>query len=197
MKPLLLVIAALSITGCGYRLATPGIAQNYSQISVPYIKGDTSGLFTDYLTRELAARGRFNTKDNSRYKLICKIVRNDKEQIGWRYDRDATNNTRIQRLRPVESQRIMAVEVSLLDTYSGNTVYGPKKVHSNIDYDYVNFDTISDLAFRAPGSSGRSSTLDFSLGQLDAVENADIAALDPLYRNLSKLIADGLDACAL
>ena len=197
MKVLWLVVAALSAAGCGYRLASSGISKNYSQISVPYIKSDTSGLFTDYLTRELAARGRFDAKDNHRYKLICKIIRNDKEQIGWRYDRDATNNTRIQRLRPVESQRIMAVEVTLIDTYSGAVVYGPKKVHSSIDYDYVNFDTISELGFRAPGASTRRSTLDFSLGQLDAVENADIAALDPLYRNLSRLIADGLDACAL
>ncbi|MCP5492423.1 MAG: hypothetical protein H7A40_05210 [Chlamydiales bacterium] len=192
-----LIAIALILSGCGYRLATPGVAADYPQVSVPYVEGDISGVLTAALVRELNARGRFATTDKARYTLHAKIIQNENEQIGWRFDRQGTNAKRISRLRPVESKRIMTVQVSIEDNTSGKLVFGPSKVSADVDYDYVNFDTISDLAFTPPGGGPLVSVLSYSLGQLDAVEDAQTVSLAPLYQKLSKLIAEGLDACEL
>ncbi len=192
-----LITAALLLSGCGYRLSTPGMAADYPQVSVPYVEGDVSGLLTTALVRELNARGRFSTTGRARYTLNAKIIKDDKEQIGWRFDRQGTNADRISRLRPTEGKRTITLQISIEDNTSGKLVFGPSKVSADVDYDYVNFDTISDLAFTPPGGGAPVSVLAFSLGQLDAVEDAQTVALAPLYQKLSKLIADGLDACDL
>ena len=193
MKWLWLVVLC---TACGYKLATPGVASSYPKISVPYVKGDNTGKLTDYLVRELEMRGRLDYTDAASLTLATKIVTDQKERIGYRYDRKGTESNRISRLRPTESKRVMTVLVTLKDESTGKTIFGPKKVTARVDYDYVNFDTINDLGF-TPSGGPLTSVLAFSLGQLDAVEGAENAALDPLYRKLAILIADGIDATSL
>ena len=189
MKTLLLSMCLL-FSSCGYHF--PG-ASNPS-IAVPYVKGDTSGVFTDLLVRELEMRGWLDYSSDAPYTLETKIVRDDKEQIGWRYDRDPTNANLKDRLRPTEGKRTIAVLVTLKNEQTGEIIFGPKKVTADVDYDYVNFDTITDLAFTPAPGAPLTSVLAFSLGQLDSVEGAQRAALKPLYRKLSILIADGLDS---
>ena len=191
-----LTVAAFFLSACGYRLASDGESSYASTVSVPYVKGDTSGKLTDYLVRELEMRGRLNYGDDAALLLEAKIVRNQKEEIGWRYDRKGTNSNRESRLRPTENKQIMAVEVTIKDNTTGEVLFGPQKVEARVDYDYVNFDTITDLAFTPPGGP-LTSILAFSLGQLDAVQGAQTAALEPLYQKLAILIANGLDAVNL
>lgn len=191
-----IVPLALICTACGYKLATPGFGSAYPKISIPYVDGDTTGKLTDYLVRELEMRGRLDYTDAAPLTLEAKIVADEKERIGYRYDRDETSSDLIDRLRPTESKRVMTVVVTLKDERTGKVILGPKKVTSRVDYDYVNFDTITDLRVTPPGGAP-TSVLAFSLGQLDAVEGAELAALEPLYRKLAILIADGIDATSL
>ena len=189
MKCLLSIIASI-LCSCGYHLPP---ASNPS-IAVPYIKGDTSGVFTSFLVRELEMRGWIDYSSSAPYTLEANIVSDHKEQTGWRYDREGTNPKIQSRLRPTESKRTMAVEITIRDEQSGEIVFGPKKVKADVDYDYVNFDTITDLAFIPAPGAPLTSVLAFSLGQLDSVEGAQMAALKPLYQKLAILIADGLDS---
>ncbi len=186
----LLIGACLVLSSCGYHLPS---SSNQS-IAVPYVKGDTSGVFTDFLVRELEMRGWLDYSSSAPYTLETKIVRDDKDQIGWRYDRKETSATLENRLRPTEGKRTITVLVTLKNEQTGEVLFGPKKVTADVDYDYVNFDTISDLAFSPAPGAPLVSVLAFSLGQLDSVEGAHRAALKPLYRKLSVLIADGLDS---
>ncbi|HPE85228.1 MAG TPA: hypothetical protein PLO43_03515, partial [Chlamydiales bacterium] len=147
MNKLLLSLSFL-LCSCGYHFPSAS-----HSIAVPYVKGDTSGLLTDFLVRELEMRGWMDYSGAAAYTLDAKIVREDREPIGFRYDRKGTSDNRISRLRPTESKCTVTVEVVLRNENTGEIVFGPQKVKADIDYDYVNFDTISDLAFTpAPGA---------------------------------------------
>ncbi len=87
----------------------------------------------------------------------------------------------------------MNAKVVLKETSSDQIIQGPFIISADTDYDYVDGDSIQDLAFI--NSEGQSITvLPFSLGQLESIESAQESATKPLYRKLAQKIADTI-AC--
>ena len=69
------------------------------------------------------------------------------------------------------------MEVSLVESSTGNVIVGPTKLSAAIDYDY-DFDDIRD------------DSIEFSMGQLNFVENARMAAKPSLNRVIAQRIVD-------
>ncbi len=162
-------------------------------ISVPYVKGDTTdGRLTNALARAVGCSSRFVfVSGNSERILKVRLIHDEKEKIGYRYDRDPISGDLEKNLVPTEGRRIIQAEVSLLDGISQETLLGPVIVSAFAEYDYVNSDNLYDLTFI--NSSGvRETVLNFSLGQLDSIEGAEDNALDPLYDQLAQKIINGL-----
>jgi len=191
MKRLALIALLLTCGGCGYRLATLDTTHRPT-ITVPYVEGDISGELTSALIHAIAKNTSFEPRvSHGRYRLDVTILSSVHNYIGFRYDRDEITGERIDRLQPDEERKTVKVEVQLVDTYSGKPILGPQIIEGRTDYDYVNSDVLSDLSFLNKAGR-RESVLQFSLGQLDAVENAREAALTPLYERLASQIAFSL-----
>ena len=180
-------------TSCGYRFNAGDSLYHGKTISVPYVKGDTTdGQLTIALIQALGDSGEF-TYVHAGGNLILKvsIIHDEKEKIGYRYDRHAISGKLEKNLVPTEGRRVIKAEVSLLDGVSEQTMMGPVIVFASAEYDYVDSDNLHDLSFITE-QGFRETVLNFSLGQLDSIEGAEDNALDPLYRRLAQKIVDGL-----
>lgn len=164
-------------------------------ISIPYIEGDKHGIFTSELIRGInqATSLRYSNTDGD-VLLKVAIVEVGNEQIGYRRDSMEDNGEFKEYLRAVEGRRIMKVKASLVDPMSCKEVWGPYEFSSDGDYDYVNEDSLQDLAFIDPTTGLLTTVLQFSLGQLEPIDNAQDAAMNPLYRKLSQKIVDAISA---
>ncbi|MBI5273984.1 MAG: hypothetical protein HY860_02890 [Chlamydiales bacterium] len=184
-----LLIVFLLLTACGYRLQQ---SQPSMAISSPYIKGDKDGTLTTSIVNALLQKGMFSYKNtDASYELIGEIKNNSTSHIGYIY-RMEDNDTQVQhRLVPNEGRRKIEVEIKLVNTSSGEIVYGPTLFTTEVDYDFVDSDSFNDLAFF--NSSGQEiTTLSYSLGQLDSEEGAQLASFSPAYEQIAKQIADGI-----
>jgi hypothetical protein len=188
----LIIILLTLCSGCGYRFQEDFKEIRDVRVSIPYIKGDYDGRFTDELIKAIASSTplRYVTFDPE-WVLKVEILSEETEQIGYRYDREEDNNSLIKHLSSTESRRTMTIEVTLFEQITENPILGPELVTGSSDYDYVDSDSASDLSFINPAGQ-RTSVLTFSLGQLDSNEGAQDAALIPLYRSLAKKVVDGL-----
>ncbi len=109
------------------------------------------------------------------------------EKIGFRIDPQLVDGKVRNNLLTTEERKSIAMEVSLC---CGNEVaFGPYQITADVDYDFVDGDSIRDLTFVSP--AGETLTvLPFSLGQLEPVDSANEAAMRPLYRRLAQKIVD-------
>lgn len=70
---------------------------------------------------------------------------------------------------------------------------GPLRFMADVDYDYVDGDSLQDLQFQ--NAEGQHLiVLPFSLGQLEPQEAAHEAAQKPIYQKLSQKIVDAISA---
>jgi len=194
-KGRLLWIALLSsgfLTSCGYHVDDDEALSAFPTISVPYFNGDQSGVLTDIVVKSLSSSGVFNYANRGgAITLEGKIVSDNCENIGYQYDRHPVSGERINRLVPNEGRRVVTVEITLIDSRSLKTLYGPFTVSAYSDYDFVDSDSLQDASFiNATGT--RESVLFFSLGQLDSIDGAKAASLDPIYHRLATKITEGL-----
>jgi hypothetical protein len=162
---------------CGYKFGHGSMSEQYHTISVPYVKGDHSGIFTAELIKQISHSGAFKYR-NSNAELTMKAVIHDyhDENIGFQFDKDADGN-RISKLVPTERRVKVLVEVSLIEALTGNIVLGPKFFTAEADYDFDPDITRDNIA-------------GFSLGQLNSTDEAKEVALNPLNQSLSKKIVD-------
>ncbi len=192
------ISAMLLLYSCsGYRFEpSPAGASSTVSVSVPYIAGDTAGVFTDELIYALGASGKFTyAREDGDVELKVALGSGPIDCIGYRFDRKGKENKRLKNLIPTEERLTLSAQVTLLNPSTECPLYGPKSVSASTDYDYYDFNSISDLSYTGPNGQ-RQSSIAFSLGQLDSAEGARIDATQLLYRKLAVKIVDALSACA-
>lgn len=178
-----LLLIPLLLTSCGYKAGVGDKTVFSCGICVPNIQGDHKGLFTSELTYALKKSGLFSTNSKAN-QLRVKICKNINQEIGWRQDFKNTEDEH--RVIVDEKRKILEVEVSICQ--GDKVCWGPKKVRTFVDYDFFDFDSLDDLSFVLNGT--RTTTLDFSLGQLNAQDSALDSSLSSLYRKLSEKIVE-------
>ena len=181
-KKALIFIAMLTLTvSCGYHFGgQSSFATKYDTVSVPYVDGDIDGRLTQAIVRELTTGSTVNyVRDEGELLLKVKLTDSRDENIGFRYDRDRSDNV-LKSVVQAEGRTTIIAEITLEDSKIGKVILGPTPVTVSIDYDYDVGHSSSNL-------------LSYSLGQLDTVDAAREAASPALYRDLAERIVDHLN----
>jgi hypothetical protein len=192
MKTFFFCVLLIICFGCSYRCQLPEEI-NGRTVNIPYVRGDTDGLLTGALVYQLAATGLVEYKQaKADYELQVNILNVENYKIGYRKERKPDGKRR-KNLIPVEGREKVIVEAYLKSTLTGETLWGPRIISADADYDYVDEDTLKDLSF-INKEGQRQSILAFSLGQLESVSCAQEAAFRPLYQRLAKNVVNALIA---
>jgi hypothetical protein len=185
-----LIAAIVLFSSCGYHIKTlkPKCDTTFSVTS---FLEDRQGRFKEELIKAVSSYAWSYCPEGSRYVIECTLVDASCEQVGYRYDRYESTSQVINRLIPIEGRKKINVCVSVEDTYLGKTL-GPFTLEGRSDFDFVNYDTYKDLSF-IDNSGQPQSSLAYSLGQLDANEGAEEAAIGNCYKNIATQIKDLLE----
>ncbi len=191
---LLLSSLLLIASGCGYQWQRDLPLGHRPVIAVPFIPGDEDGLLTGEIISRLASSGLAKVSaSKGDYRLALTMIGNCNTQIGYRRDPQKIKNNIQKNLLAAELRKTIDVEVTLFHGSTEDIAYGPYKISAWADFDYVDGDSYQDLTFK--GASGVSMpVLPFSLGQLEDVESAELAAVKPLYSKLAQKIVDVISA---
>jgi hypothetical protein len=177
----LLQVALLFLTACGYHTSMDHPA--CLSMAVPYVEGDGDGLLTASLASAISKKSNFRiVRYGGQYVLCAKIVCQDTESVGFRYEQDLQGNLG-ERLVASEELLKVAVEWKVTDA-AGKRLLGPCCTEEQLRLDF------------APDTSPQNDNT-FSLGQLDFAPGAREAARQPTYDHLSAKIADILYAWSL
>jgi len=161
---------------------------------VPFISGDEQGILTSEIISALSSSGMVRIVSHMpEYRLHVAILKQNNETIGFRRDPQKVHGGVKKNLLACEGRRVLEAEVVLRKVETDAVAWGPYRLSSDADYDYVDGDSIQDLTFVAPDGTPMI-VLPFSLGQLESVESAQEAATQLLYRRLAKKIVDAFSA---
>lgn len=191
---ILFLLILIGLPSCGYHFSEEAALKPLSTIQIPYVKGDLDGRLTSAIIKRLGVSSKWiYTQGASDLILEVEIIKNENYYIGYQYDRvDSPGAPLINRLVPNEGRRAIFAKITLYDAEKKNILHGPYEIESSADYDFVNFDTYKDLAFiNAKGQA--QSVLAFSLGQLDASEDAKDAVLSAAYQLLAEKMISVLE----
>lgn len=176
MKFVLFCLLCL-LTACGYRPGCSPLSESYHSICIPYVTGDLDGLLTAALVHEITISLPFElSSTDGQLILIVKLLNISDENIGFRYDHLHHKHDRDD-LVPIETRLVARAEVSLLNSATDCVVIPTVILSAFVDVDHEYNATYHDANV-------------FSLGQLSDAEAAFDAARIPLFRSLSKKIAD-------
>ena len=182
----------LMATGCGYRFDGSQMEDGTVTISVPYIKGDLEGHLNAELVRALSNSGCFDcVQQGGELLLEATITGDGDDRIGYRFDRNPESGELRDNIVGTENRRTLIATVTVTHTSTHAVVLGPQTVKAYVDYDYVDSNSIRDLVFFNQEGVPQK-VLDFSLGQLDAVEGAEMDSSTLVYQRLAQKIVDGL-----
>lgn len=188
----LIALCLCLLFSCGYHFDGNEEEGRTVTISVPYIKGDLEGYLNVELVKALTDSGRFDCVQNGGELLLeVAITAAGDDRIGYRFDRDPRSGELRDNIVGTENRRTINAVVSLIDAYTHTTVLGPQAVKADVDYDYVDSNSIRDLVFFDPHEHPQK-VLDFSLGQLDSVTGAHDDTSPVVYRSLAQKIVEGL-----
>ncbi len=184
-------LALSFLSSCGYH---SGFAEHNVSISVPYIEGDRYGYFTNELIRQINESTSFNYSNHEGDVFLkVAIIEVAHHQIGYRRDLIEVQGSLQDNIRPTEERKNMKVQVTL-ESPSNEIVWGPYILDADVDYDYVDQDSLQDLAFTDPTTKSLITVLSFSLGQLESIESAQEAAAMVVYRRISQKIVEAISA---
>jgi hypothetical protein len=169
---------ALSLTSCcGYRLGSGDLSDAYHTISIPYICGDMTGLFTASLIREIGNSSPFRYVNSGGDLLLCiRLIGQRDENVGFRYDIEKSGAL-ANWLVPTETRLWAAAEITVIEAASSMPLVGPVRVATYVDFDHEYY--LSQNGVNV-----------FSLGQLTDIREATEAAQTPLSRALAQKIVD-------
>jgi len=185
-----LSLFCLVLAACGYRWQPEYPDGQRPTLAVPFVIGDAEGNLTAELVRALSRSGLADIKNGTaHYRLEVKIQNGSIETVGYRRDRQIIKGESKKNLLASEGRRSMTVEAVLYHGKTDEVAYGPYVISADADYDYVDGDSLQDLAFTGSGG-GQIIVLPFSLGQLESNEAAQEAAARPLYIQLAQKIVD-------
>ncbi len=190
----LLLSSLILCTGCGYHWSAETLEGRPIRVTVPFISGDEQGILTSEIISALSSSGLVRISSTMpEYRLHVAILKQNNETIGFRRDLQKVRDGLHKNLLACEGRRVLETEVVLRQVDTGAVAWGPYRLSSDADYDYVDGDSIQDLTFTAPDGTPMI-VLPFSLGQLESVESAQEAATQLLYRRLAKKIVDAFSA---
>lgn len=106
---------------------------------------------------------------NGSYTLHVEFTRDDISQIGYRYDVDPSTQAPTNRLVANEESRTLGARIWV--EKGGEILFGPREITGYAQYDFVDPDVVNDVSF-VDSSGVRVTSLQYSLGQLDAMEGA-------------------------
>lgn len=186
MKVRVIFSLFILFSSCGYQCWDEGLAR---AISIPYVVGDEDGAFTSELIRQFSSHSSIQVAKDSPYRLDVKIVQDGVEPIGYRRDPQKIRGKIRKNLVENEARKTIGVDVAIYDHNQTAPVFGPLHLVQDVDYDYVDADSLQDLQFQN-ASGQKFNVLPFSLGQLESSEAAQEAAVRPLYQKLSQKIVE-------
>ena len=196
-KPLIILkfltqqlLCCLCCIGCGYRWQPDFPTGHKPSIWVPYIAGDSDGALTGEIVRAITASGMAEvSQDPGHYRLHIAMTQSENQIVGYRRDRQKVQGEVKKNIVACEARKSLIVEAALYEGDKEESAYGPYTICSDIDYDYLDGDSLQDLTF--VNASGIPTTvLSFSLGQLESPEAAQEAASRPLNERLAQKIVD-------
>jgi hypothetical protein len=188
LKSKVFFFCSFIFTSCGYQLTNHPL----KSISVSFVEGDIDGMFTSELIHSIYTSPLVTYSNNSGdYQLSVKILNVEEDQIGYKRDRLKSDGSLKRNIRATEGRKTIEITAELKDRYTNKVVWGPCVLKGDTDYDYVDQDSLFDLSFINP-SGVRTTVLSFSLGQLESIDDAQLAATSPVYRLLAQKIVDAM-----
>lgn len=173
------LLMAGGISGCQYQFGTSEIALCEATISIPYIEGDQKGGLTAEVIKKVSTSGSFRYVEmGGDFLLKIKLIGLDDENIGFRYDRKKRGELK-KSMIPTETRTKATAEVLLIDSGTGQSIRGPFTVSASVEFDHTYYAT-------------RHALNTFSLGQLNDVDAAHDAMMQPLNRSLADKIVSEL-----
>ena len=168
-------LALLLLTSCGYHLGT---ADEERAISIPYVKGDDSGLLTAALVRQVNHETNltYANRSSDLELRVCLNAPRD-ENVGFWYAPKKRGRGFTNIIVPIEAKVTLTAKVEVYDCRSNCRVFGPCKISSFLEYDF-NSDLTNINQHR------------FSLGQLEMHNIAKGYAVRSLYDELAEKIVD-------
>lgn len=193
MKSLItrMLLGLLILSSCGYHFE----GGERTTIAVPYVIGDQEGELTAALIRQISQSPTLSySHGEGNWILNVKIINVSDERIGFRHDRSPVTEKLRKHLEGIEDRRRVTAEVVIISSSTEEIIYGPQIVSAEMDYDYVDPNSLKDLSVQGP--NGKFFPVEgFSLGQLDTIDAAKSDCLRPLYRKLAQKIIDGITTC--
>ena len=175
---------------CGYQWIPNLPDGQIPTVVIPYALGDDDGTFTGELIRTLTASGIANVQPlEASYLLKVDLVDGSNKTVGFRKSKQKVSGKVSKNLVATEGRRQLSARVTLYKKDSNTIVKGPYLITATADYDYIDGDSIQDLAF-SNSRGERTTALAFSLGQLEPIDSAQEAASRPLHERLAKKITD-------
>lgn len=179
-------------SSCGYHWRSESFSSYRPSIAVPFIEGDVDGSLTQSLVYALSSSGKLDVRQReAQYRLQASIIQASTETIGYRRDRQKISGEIKKNLVSSENRKTLVVEISLYQGSGERLICGPIRLEADADYDYIDGDSMQDLAFINPLGQ-QQTVLPFSLGQLEPKEAAEEAATRPLNIRMAKQIVEAV-----
>ena len=168
LKATVSVIFLLGISSCGYHATT---SEDTRTISIPYVEGDQQGQLTAEIIRRLEETGLYEfVRSGGDLVLTVSMVGDQKDVVGFSYDRTEKKGKIEQNLMATENRRSLTAQITLSE--GEKAILGPLKVTAFGEYDYVDVNSLKTLSFINENGK-REKVINFSLGQLDSIEGAE------------------------
>jgi hypothetical protein len=191
MRKEILLSFLLLFSSCGYRLVGQG--DNQVSLDVSPIKGDYDGALAKSIIEQIATRPSlaYNPFSNQ-YVLDVSFKQFDSSHVDYQYQTNDETDEIINRLSPVEGEQDLVVQVIVYHANSKKKILGPIEFRQTVQFDFSDFRSYNDLAF-VDLSGISQTTLDYSLGQLAAEDDAKLSAREILFQKIAKKIAAHLE----
>ena len=188
--PLYFFLSLICLSSCGYHWS-PDLGQTVRPtISVPFVEGDGDGSLTQAIVYALSSSGMADVRQaGARYRLCVSIVHSGSQTIGYRRDRQKISGEIKKNLVSAEGRKTVSIEATVYE--KDKIVCGPIRLNADSDYDYLDGDSMQDLAFINPFGV-QQTVLPFSLGQLEPKEAAEEATTKPLNGKIAGILVDAI-----
>ncbi len=175
-------------TSCGYQFnVDPPVT-----FQIRPIPGDHDRAFQGELVAAIAASSGFQyTPYGADVEIAIQFDRLKTEHCDYRYQTEDGSEAIIDRLSPVGAKHEAVVTCTVLRRSSGQLLLSGQPFRQEFSFDFVDDRSYQDLAFTE--FSGQSTTtLQYSLGQLGAEDDAAKSALRPLFKKIAEKVASYL-----
>ncbi len=181
---ILYVAASILFSSCSYKFAPSVEHSSVQTVSIPFISGDEAGELTSRIVYAIEKLPSIRyVPDGGRYTLLVRIIDEDEEKIGYRFQPHKHVAAR-GKIIPSEGRAQALVEVQLIESGTKKVLIGPGYILGTCEFEHQNNSLNNDIN-------------KFSLGQLTDIDTTQDVLFIPLYRNTAEKVAlwlqDNLD----